>query len=311
MSRHRVSITVNGERRRVEVEARRRLVHLLREDLGVTGVHVGCDTTQCGACTVHLDGHAVKSCTVLAVQADGATVATLESLRQAGEVAHPLLAAFGEQHALQCGVCPPAMIMSSLQLPRREPQPSEQRVRAWRKGNLCRCTGYQHIVAAIGAAAQTSVAADQDHAVTRAPPSPATQPPDTWVGPTTARGRPSPWGRGQFSDDLRSTHAAGTLHAALLRSRYAHAPIRSVSVDRARTLPGVAAVVTGADLLDSVAPLPTNWVLPGMHVPVHRVLADQVVRFHGEAIAVVVAFDADTAADAAQASTSATSRCRR
>jgi aerobic carbon-monoxide dehydrogenase small subunit len=111
MSRHRVTVTVNGEQRQAEVEARTRLVHLLREDLGVTGVHVGCDTTQCGACTVHLDGRAVKSCTVLAVQADGATVATLESLSKAGGVAaHPLLAAFRERHALQCGFCTPGMV---------------------------------------------------------------------------------------------------------------------------------------------------------------------------------------------------------
>jgi aerobic carbon-monoxide dehydrogenase large subunit len=294
MSRHRVTITVNGDQRQAEVEARKRLVHLLREDFGVTGVHVGCDTTQCGACTVHLDGRAVKSCTVLAVQADGATVDTLESLSKAGDVAHPLLAAFREHHALQCGFCTPGMVMSSLELLRREPQPSEERIRAWLKGNFCRCTGYQHIVDAIRAAAQTSVA--------DAPPSPATQ-------DSQYSGRPLPRredahhlrGRGQFTDDVRSTDEAGTLHAALLRSPYAHARIRSISVDRAHKMPGVVAVITGADLLGSVSPLPTNWVLPGMHVPVHHVLADQVVRFHGEAIAVVVAVDAAAAADAVQA----------
>ncbi|HEV8165765.1 MAG TPA: (2Fe-2S)-binding protein, partial [Actinomycetota bacterium] len=140
MSRHKITLTVNGEQRQAEVEARTRLVHLLREDLGVTGVHVGCDTTQCGACTVHLNGRAVKSCTVLAVQADGATVDTLESLSKAGAVAHPLLAAFHEHHAIQCGFCTPGMIMSSLELLQREPQPSEERVRAWLKGNFCRCT---------------------------------------------------------------------------------------------------------------------------------------------------------------------------
>src|SRR5512132_924350 len=169
MSRHQVTLTVNGEQQQAEVEARTRLVHVLREHLGVTGVHVGCDTTQCGACTVHLDGRAVKSCTVLAVQADGATVATLESLSRTDEVAHPLLAAFREHHALQCGFCTPGMVMSSLELLRREPQPSEERVRAWLKGNFCRCTGYQHIVDAIratGEATSTAVAA--------APPSPAT-----------------------------------------------------------------------------------------------------------------------------------------
>jgi carbon-monoxide dehydrogenase large subunit len=322
MSRHRVTVTVNGEQRQVEVEARTRLVHLLREHLGVTGVHVGCDTTQCGACTVHLDGRAVKSCTVLAVQADGATVDTLESLSKAGAVAHPLLAAFREHHALQCGFCTPGMIMSSLELLQREPQPSEERIRAWLKGNFCRCTGYQHIVDAIRAAGETMVTGGQDQAVisppssratateesaatnsavTGAPPSPATQP-SRRFGRSLQRREDDHHlrGRGQFTDDVRPTDPAGVLHAVLLRSPYAHARIRSVSVDRARKMPGVVAVVTGVDLLDSVSPLPTNWVLPGMHVPVHRVLAHQVVRFHGEAIAVVVAVDGAAAADAAQ-----------
>jgi carbon-monoxide dehydrogenase large subunit len=323
MSRHRVTVTVNGEQRQVEVEARTRLVHLLREDLGVTGVHVGCDTTQCGACTVHLDGRAVKSCTVLAVQADGATVDTLESLSKAGDVAHQLLAAFREHHALQCGFCTPGMIMSSLELLQREPQPSEERVRAWLKGNFCRCTGYQNIVDAIRAAAQTSVAGGRDQAVTSPPSSPDTAteeraaantavagaPPSPATHDSRYLGRPLPRreddhhlrGRGRFADDVRPADATGVLHAALLRSPYAHARIRSISVDRARKLPGVVAVITGVDLLDSVSPLPTNWVLPGMHVPVHHVLADQVVRFHGEAIAAVVAVDAEAAADAVQA----------
>jgi aerobic carbon-monoxide dehydrogenase small subunit len=187
MSRHQVALTVNGERRQAEVEAGRRLVHLLREDLGVTGVHVGCDTTQCGACTVHLNGRAVKSCTVLAVQADGATVATLASLSRTGEVGHPLLAAFREHHALQCGFCTPGMIMSSLELLQREPQPSEERIRAWLKGNFCRCTGYQHIVDAIRAAGETGVAGATDQAATSpeagAPPSPAAGTPESSVGP--------------------------------------------------------------------------------------------------------------------------------
>jgi carbon-monoxide dehydrogenase large subunit len=285
-------------------------------------VHVGCDTTQCGACTVHLDGRAVKSCTVLAVQADGAAVDTLESLSKAGEVAHPLLAAFRKHHALQCGFCTPGMIMSSLELLQREPQPSEERIRAWLKGNFCRCTGYQHIVDAIWAAAQMSVAGGQDQAVTSPPPSrdPATQAgaasssvvagaaPSPAAQESRCLGRPLQRredghhlrGRGQFTDDVRPADAAGVLHAALLRSPYAHARILSISVERARRMPGVVAVITGVDLLDSVSPLPTNWVLPGMEVPVHRVLADQVVRFHGEAVAVVVAADAGAAADAAQ-----------
>jgi aerobic carbon-monoxide dehydrogenase large subunit len=326
VSRHEVNLTVNGEQRRAEVEARKRLVHLLREDLGVTGVHVGCDTTQCGACTVHLEGRAVKACTVLAVQADGATVDTLESLSRTGDAEHPLLAAFREHHALQCGFCTPGMIMSSLELLQREPHPTEERVRAWLKGNFCRCTGYQHIVDAVRVAAGASVAGVQDQAVSSvaSPPSPPDDAPgedaatDNVVagaspspGTQDARffGRPLPRreddhhlrGRGLFTDDVRASDAAGVLHVALLRSPHAHARIQSVSVDRAGELPGVVAVVTGADLLDSVSPLPTNWVLPDMGVPDHRVLADQVVRFHGEAIAAVVAVDGATAADAVQA----------
>jgi carbon-monoxide dehydrogenase large subunit len=304
MSRHKVALTVNGEQRQAEVEARTRLVHLLREHLGVTGVHVGCDTTQCGACTVHLNDRAVKSCTVLAVQADGATVATLDSLSPTGEVTHPLLAAFREHHALQCGFCTPGMIMSSLELLEHEPQPSEERIRAWLKGNFCRCTGYQHIVDAIQAAVQTSGAGNQDQAVVSPPSSP-----DTATQDPRCFGRPLPRreddhhlrGRGRFTDDVRPADATGVLHAALLRSPYAHARIRSVWVDRARRMPGVVAVITGVDLLDSVSPLPTNWVLPGMQVPVHRVLTDQVVRFHGEAIAAVVAVDANAAVDAVRA----------
>src|SRR5215470_7071245 len=160
VSRHRVTMTVNGERRQAEVDSRKLLVHFLRDDLGVTSTHVGCDTTQCGACTVHLDGSAVKSCTVLAVQADGSAVDTDESLRKPGDAEHPLQSAFREHHALQCGFCTPGMIMSALELLRREPRPTEERIRAWLKGNFCRCTGYQHIVDAIRAAAEPATPGD-------------------------------------------------------------------------------------------------------------------------------------------------------
>src|SRR5215510_4559147 len=170
MSRHSVTVTVNGERRQAEVEARKLLVHFLRDDLGVTSTHVGCDTTQCGACTVRLDGRGVKACTVLAVQADGAAVDTVEAVSKDGGN-DPLLSAFHDHHALQCGFCTPGMVMSSLELLSREPEPSEERVRAWLKGNFCRCTGYQHIVDAILAAGDTSVTGDQDQAVTSPPSS--------------------------------------------------------------------------------------------------------------------------------------------
>src|SRR5215467_9116754 len=160
MSRHYITITVNGEPRQAEVDARKLLVHFLRDDLGVTGTHVGCDTTQCGACTVHLDGRAVKSCTVLAVQADGAAVETIECLSKAGNAEHPLLSAFREHHALQCGFCTPGMVMSALELLHRAPQPGEEGVRAWLKGNFCRCTGYQHIVDAIRASSEATTSQD-------------------------------------------------------------------------------------------------------------------------------------------------------
>jgi aerobic carbon-monoxide dehydrogenase small subunit len=149
-----ISLVVNGARRDIGVEPRRLLVQVLREDLGLTGTHVGCDTSQCGACTVHLDGEAVKSCTVLALQADGGTVQTIEGMAN-GEDLHPLQAAFWEHHGLQCGFCTPGMIMVAADLISRNPDPSEQEIRHAIEGNICRCTGYQNIVTAIQAAAAT------------------------------------------------------------------------------------------------------------------------------------------------------------
>ena len=147
-----VSITVNGKVRRAEVEPRLLLVHFLREHLNLTGTHVGCDTSQCGACTVHIDGHSAKSCTLLAVQADGCQVTTIEGLAKDGQL-HPLQEAFWEEHGLQCGYCTPGMIMSAVHLLRDNPTPSEQQIREGINGNFCRCTGYQHIVKAIQYAA--------------------------------------------------------------------------------------------------------------------------------------------------------------
>jgi carbon-monoxide dehydrogenase small subunit len=147
-----VSITVNGKVRSAEVEPRLLLVHFLREHLNLTGTHVGCDTSQCGACTVHVDGHSAKSCTLLAVQADGCQVTTIEGLAKDGQL-HPLQEAFWEEHGLQCGYCTPGMIMSAVNLLRDNPTPSEQQIREGINGNFCRCTGYQHIVNAIQRAA--------------------------------------------------------------------------------------------------------------------------------------------------------------
>jgi aerobic carbon-monoxide dehydrogenase small subunit len=147
-----VSMTVNGQAVTREVEPRTLLVEFLRQHLDLTGTHVGCDTSQCGACVVHLNGASVKSCTVLAVQAQGAEVTTIEGLARNGEL-HPMQAAFREHHALQCGFCTPGMIMSAIDLLKRKPDPSEQEIREWLDGNLCRCTGYHNIVKAIQAAA--------------------------------------------------------------------------------------------------------------------------------------------------------------
>ncbi len=148
-----VSLTVNGKSVTGEVEPRTLLVELLREHLRLTGTHVGCDTSQCGACTVHVDGIAVKSCTILAVQVDGADVLTIEGLAKNGEL-HPMQAAFKEHHGLQCGFCTPGMVMSAIDILRRHPNPSEETVRHELEGNFCRCTGYHNIVKAILAAAQ-------------------------------------------------------------------------------------------------------------------------------------------------------------
>ena len=149
-----INVTVNGRAVTRDVEPRTLLVHFLREHLSLTGTHVGCDTSQCGACTVHLDGRAVKSCTVLAVQADGCAVTTIEGMAR-GETLHPLQAAFKEEHGLQCGFCTPGMIMSAADLLARTPQPSEAEIRGALEGNLCRCTGYQNIVRAVQTAART------------------------------------------------------------------------------------------------------------------------------------------------------------
>ena len=147
-----VSVTVNGKVRTADVEPRTLLVHFLRETLNLTGTHVGCDTSQCGACTVHIDGRSAKSCTVLAVQADGSQVNTIEGLAKDGQL-HPLQEAFWEEHGLQCGYCTPGMIMSAVNLLRDNPSPTEQQIRQGISGNFCRCTGYQHIVNAIQRAA--------------------------------------------------------------------------------------------------------------------------------------------------------------
>jgi aerobic carbon-monoxide dehydrogenase small subunit len=150
-----VSMIVNGKVRKAQVEPRLLLVHFLREQLNLTGTHVGCDTSQCGACTVLIDGRSVKSCTVFAVQADGSKITTIEGLAANGEL-HPMQECFWEEHGLQCGFCTPGMIMSAVNLLADNPQPTEEQIREGISGNFCRCTGYQHIVNAIQHAATRS-----------------------------------------------------------------------------------------------------------------------------------------------------------
>ena len=171
MAQHRVRLEVNGEQHELEVEPRLLLVHLLRDRLGLTGTHVGCDTSNCGACTVHLDGRAVKSCTVLAVQADGGQVTTIEGLGNE-DALHPMQDAFWANHGLQCGYCTPGMIMAATDLLRRNPNPSEDDVRRALEGNLCRCTGYHNIVKAVLDAARRG----QEGASAQPPPPPVKEP---------------------------------------------------------------------------------------------------------------------------------------
>ena len=150
-----VSFSVNDKPVSADVEPRTLLVDFLRDELGLTGTHVGCDTSQCGACVVHVDGHSIKSCTLLAVQVNGSAIKTIEGMAD-GDQLHPLQAAFREEHGLQCGFCTPGMIMSTAELLARNANPSESEIRNWLEGNICRCTGYQNIVKAVQAVAANS-----------------------------------------------------------------------------------------------------------------------------------------------------------
>ena len=173
--KHPVTLTINGMAHAVEVESRALLVQVLRDDLNLTGTHVGCDTSQCGACTVLLDGRAVKSCTLFAVQAEGHTITTIEGFGTPEQL-HPLQTAFWEKHGLQCGFCTPGMILCAADLLRRNPDPSEAEIRHAIEGNLCRCTGYQNIVTAIQSAAAAMRGAQAEPAPAATPAKPAGQP---------------------------------------------------------------------------------------------------------------------------------------
>ena len=279
----RVSMTVNGAQESAEVEPRLLLVHFLRETLGLTGTHVGCDTSNCGACTVHLNGEAIKSCTLLAVQADGAEVKTIEGMGQEGAL-HPLQEAFWEHHGLQCGYCTPGMIMASADLLQRNPNPTEQEVREALAGNLCRCTGYHNIVKAVLAASSVMSA-------------PAA---DRWVGQAIKR-KEDPrliMGRARYIDDINVT---GQLWASFVRSPEAHAKIVSIDTSAAKAYPGVKAVFTGNDV-DLESPLPLAWVPPGVEVnnPPHWAIAKDEVHHVGDPVALVIGEDRYAVVDAAE-----------
>jgi carbon-monoxide dehydrogenase small subunit len=153
--KHKISVTLNGKQQEDEVESRLLLVHYLRDVAGLTGTHVGCDTSQCGACTIHLDGRAVKSCTLFAVQADGREIRTIEGMAAADGTLHPIQQAFWDEHGLQCGYCTPGFIMAAAYLLEQNPDPTDEEIRKGLEGNLCRCTGYVNIVKAVQAAAKT------------------------------------------------------------------------------------------------------------------------------------------------------------
>ena len=151
-----VSLTVNGKKASAEVEERTLLVNFIRDNLRLTGTHVGCDTAQCGACTIHMNGRAVKSCNMLAMQAEGADIVTIEGIAKPDGTLHPMQEAFRQHHGLQCGFCTPGMVMSAIDLVKNYPNPTEEQIREQLDGNLCRCTGYHNIVKAIKAASQTT-----------------------------------------------------------------------------------------------------------------------------------------------------------
>ncbi|HKA12586.1 MAG TPA: (2Fe-2S)-binding protein [Candidatus Dormibacteraeota bacterium] len=167
--KHKVSVTINGKQREDEVEARLLLVHYIRDVAGLTGTHIGCDTSQCGACTVDMEGKAVKSCTLFAVQADGHQIKTIEGMAAADGTLHPIQQAFWDEHGLQCGYCTPGFIMAAAYLLEQNPNPTEDEIRRGLEGNLCRCTGYVNIIKAVQTAAKTMSAAAAAPAAAPAP----------------------------------------------------------------------------------------------------------------------------------------------
>ena len=294
-----ISLTVNGKMYRAEVEPRLLLVDFLRDTLGLTGTKSGCDTGECGACTVLLNGASVKSCLLLAVQADGAEVTTIEGLAQQGKL-NPVQEAFWENHATQDGYATPGTIMAMTDLLGRNPTATEAEIRVALDGNLDRITGYQNIVRAVQAASEKlrgKQPAQPESAVA----------PENMVGAgiNPVEAPPLLRGEGQFVGDIT---LPGMTHVAILHSPYAHAKITSIDPSAASAMPGVIRVFTGADTAH-IMPLPVVWIPPGVesHYPPHpsgmlpgsqTVLAKDMVRYIGEQIAAVVAETRQQAYDA-------------
>ena len=282
-----ISITVNGKVRKGQVEPRMLLVHFLREHLNLTGAHVGCDTSQCGACTVLIDGRSAKSCTVFAVQADGSQVVTIEGLAN-GDQLHPLQEGFWEEHGLQCGYCTPGMIMSAVNLLGDNPKPSEATDSRRPVGQLLSLHGLP------AHRERHSVRGEQGRTVAMAPASPTLP---KLVGSRVKR-REDPrliQGHGTYVDDVK---IHGLQHIAFKRSDIAHGRITSIDTSAAEAMEGVEAVFTGKQIAELLRPMPIGTPFPS---PDHWAVAVDVVRYAGEAVAVVVAADRYIARDAADA----------
>jgi aerobic carbon-monoxide dehydrogenase large subunit len=295
-----ISLTVNGETRQATATARTTLVDLLRDQLRLTGTHVGCEHGVCGACTVLVDGEAVRGCLMLAVQADGRHVETVESLAPDPERLNPLQTEFVRHHGVQCGFCTGGILMSLTAALRDDPAPTETKIRETLAGHLCRCTGYQGMVDAVLALVASR------HAAAAALPTPAAvrTPEGGYIGAPVPRREDARLltGRGTFVDDLE---IPGVVHAAMLRSVHAHARVRRIDTRAARALPGVLAVVTAAEIEDIQKPWPARMPspVPGTavrHGARHTLPRDK-VRYAGEVVAAVIAGSRALAEDACEA----------
>ena len=280
---------VNGVVHPPPGDPRRLLSDHLRHDLGLTGTHVGCEHGVCGCCTVLFDGAPVRSCLMLAVQAEGHDVTTIEGLAVDGAPLHPVQQAFHECHGLQCGFCTPGFVMSVVGLLAQHPSPTEQQVEEGIAGNLCRCTGYASIRRSVHRAAELTHANESGALTTR------------WFGQRVQRVEDDRLlrGHGRFTDDINE-NGERALESCLVRSPLAHARIRSIDVSAARALPGVVAVYTAADLPFGQTDLPILIPHPNLtHGRTQRCLASEVVRYAGEAVAFIVADSRYVAEDAA------------